>query len=157
MSKEEDLLQESLLRHERLVYAKYPAAGGGIRANPPNIDLMSRPARGAVDASRPFAQSGNAAIPLAHSDTPGNTVQIVATAKSTMILPADPYRRFLYFLNNDAVAYATLAFGVDATLVTGMRLGSGGGGILLDNNVPRSAIFIIGSSASNANITLVYA
>ena len=58
--------------------------------------------------------------------------------------------------NNHPSAYANLSFGGDATLDSGMRLASAGGGILLDNNVPTSAIFIIGSAA-NSQITVIAA
>lgn len=85
----------------------------------------------------------------------GYTAQITAQSVSALLLPSDPERKFLFIQNNDPVGYANIAFGVDATLNTGMRLTANGGGILLDNNVPTAAIYIIGSIAANSNITLI--
>jgi hypothetical protein len=85
----------------------------------------------------------------------GYTSQITVTDKSEVLLPANPDRKFLFIQNNDPIAFANMSFGVAATLTTGMRLGSSGGGILLDNNVPTAAIFIIGSSPNNSNVTLI--
>jgi len=50
-----------------------------------------------------------------------------------------------------------VTFGTEATLATGIKLGAGGGGILLDNHVPTAAVFIIGSIASNPNVSLIEA
>lgn len=61
----------------------------------------------------------------------------------------------MYLVNNDTLGYAIISFGVDATLATGMKLAAGGGGIMLDNNVPTAAVYIIGSIALNSNITMV--
>ena len=85
----------------------------------------------------------------------GYTIQINASLVSQMILPAEPGREFLFLQNYDPLGYATIAFGTEATLVTGIRLAANGGGILLDNHVPTAAIFIIGSIAANSNITLI--
>ena len=157
MSKEEDLIEEATQRGELLVSTKYPGKFPPLKALPPNIDLLppgtfSPGAIGFVRGSVPLPS--NSAQNIARIT--GNTVHVVATSVSTMILPADANRTFLFFENDDSLGFARVAFGVDATLATGMKLGSGGGGILLDNHVPTGAVFIIGSIASNANITMIY-
>lgn len=142
MSKEEDFQEERSLAGKggRLVQFK------GSRM-PPAIDLL--PTARYADVS----QVGKGAQP----DVKGFTGQVTATAQSTQILPADPSRKFLFFSNDDALGYARISFGVEATLTTGIKIAPGGGGILLDNNVPTAAVFIIGSIATNPNITMVVA
>lgn len=87
----------------------------------------------------------------------GFTSQVNATNASQLLLPADPNRKFLMMVNDDALGYVRITWGVDATLVTGIKLSANGGGILLDNNVPTAALYIIGSIPLNSNITLVSA
>ncbi len=87
----------------------------------------------------------------------GYTMQVTATNASQMMLPVNRQRKFLFLMNFDPVGYARIAFGSPATLTLGIPLAAGGGGILLDNNVPKAQINIIGSIASNSNITLIEA
>lgn len=95
--------------------------------------------------------------PMQDDEIRGYTAQVTVTSESKVLLPADPKRKFLFVQNNDLLGNVNISFGVDATLATGMRLSANGGGILLDNNVPTSAVFIIGSIALNSNVTLVSA
>lgn len=85
----------------------------------------------------------------------GNTQQVTVTSVSQMVLPADPDRKSIIALNDDTLGDVRMAFGVDATTVTGIRLGANGGGILLDNNCPTSAVYMIGTVAVNSNVTVI--
>ncbi len=87
----------------------------------------------------------------------GYTLQVTATNQSALLLPVNLKRRFLFMLNDDALGYARIAFGSAATLSLGMKLAAGGGGVFMDNNVPKAQINIIGSIAQNSNITLIEA
>jgi hypothetical protein len=88
----------------------------------------------------------------------GLTYPITVTKASVEIFPADANRKFLFIENNDALGKVTIAFGGSgATLGVGFNLAPGGGGILLDNNVPTARIFAIGSIDSNPNISAVVA
>lgn len=87
----------------------------------------------------------------------GLTYPFTATLLSQQALPVDNDRRFLFIQNNDALGLIWVSYGVAATLGVGMRFTAGGGGILLDNNVPTAAIYIIGTIASNPNITIITA
>lgn len=72
--------------------------------------------------------------------------------------PIDVDRKFLYLLNNDALGVVWVTFGgAGAAIGQGMRLAPGGGGILLDQNVPTNRIFMIGTIANNPNVTAVVA
>lgn len=86
----------------------------------------------------------------------GITRPAVVTNVSTEILPADYDRKFLFIQNNDAVGVVFVSYGGQgAALNQGFRLGPGGGGILLDNNVPTERIFMIGSIANNPNVSII--
>jgi len=88
----------------------------------------------------------------------GLTYPIRVTSASSEILPADSQRRFLFIQNNDPVGNVTVSFGGNAAVLgIGFNLAAGGGGILLDNNVPSSRVFVIGSIAINPNVTMVVA
>lgn len=120
------------------------------RVSTPNNQGSFASSRGAQGASGSRGAEKEERNPIR-----GSTSQISATSSSVMILPADPHRTFLYLSNDNTAAFAKVSFGTDATLVTGIRLAAGGGGILLDNGVPTSAVFIIGSIANNPDITMV--
>ena len=94
---------------------------------------------------------------MAEAQALGYTFQVIATGASTRLLPVNLKRTFLYILNNDALGYARVAFGSAATLSSGIILQANGGGILLDVNVPKAQLYIIGSIANNPNITLIEA
>lgn len=139
---------EENLRQEKAYFNSRRANLGDI--TPPPIDLTTP----VLSPSGQPVSSGQYVGAGANSPR-GYTQQINVTALSQLLLPADPSRRFLFMQNNDAVGTCTLSFGVDATLATGMKLGANGGGILLDNNVPTAALYIIGSIANNPNVTLI--
>ena len=86
----------------------------------------------------------------------GLTYPLLITNVSQEIFPVDLDRRMIYLLNSDALGVVWVYFGgAAAASGQGMRLAPGGGGILLDNNVPTSRIFMIGTIASNPNVTAV--
>jgi len=104
-----------------------------------------------------FAKSGAGHAFAQEAEALGYTLQVTATPNSTLLLPVNMKRKFLFMLNDDALGYARIAFGSAATLTLGMKLAASGGGVLLDNNVPKAQINIIGSIANNSNITLIEA
>lgn len=109
-----------------------------------------------VDLTAPRLSPAGAVIgSQSQSQITGFTAQINVTAVSQLVLPADPRRKFLFLQNNDPVGTCTVSFGSDAVLAVGMKLGANGGGILLDNHIPTSAIYIIGSILNNPNVTLI--
>ena len=86
----------------------------------------------------------------------GFTRPLIVTNASVEVLPADFSRKFLFLQNNDAVGVVFVSVGgAGAALNQGFRLGAGGGGILLDVNVPTDRIFMIGSIANNPNVTAI--
>jgi hypothetical protein len=88
----------------------------------------------------------------------GFTYPINVTNVSQMWQDVDLNRKFLYILNNDALGVVWMSFGGAAAAVgQGVRLAPGGGGILLDINVPTAKIFLIGTIAANVNVTAVMA
>lgn len=122
---------------------------------PPPIDLTTptlSPSGRAINPDNGLL-TGGANIP--DDGIRGYTAQINVTSASQLMLPADRRRTFLFLQNNDSLGSCTISFGVTATLATGIKLGANGGGILLDNNVPTAAIYIIGSIANNSNVTLI--
>lgn len=88
----------------------------------------------------------------------GFTYPVNVTNVSQMWQDVDLNRKFLYLLNNDALGVVWVSFGGAGQPVgQGIRLGAGGGGILLDISVPTSKIFLIGTIANNVNVTAVIA
>lgn len=88
----------------------------------------------------------------------GLTYPLNVTNASFEMFPIDVDRKFIYLLNNDALGVVWVTFGgAGAVVGQGMRLASGGGGILLDQNVPTNRIFMIGTIANNPNVTAVVA
>jgi len=88
----------------------------------------------------------------------GRTLPITVTNVSQELIPADPDRKFIYLVNYDALGIVWVFFGGGGAIVgQGVRLGPGGGGILLDNNVPTARVFMIGTIANNPNVTAVLA
>lgn len=108
--------------------------------------------------SLPVAQGGVAPAPVPQqSSTKGNTRIQVVTQSAKIILPADPNRKFLLIQNADPAGNIWVAFGIDASVNIGIKIPSGGGGLLLDNNVPTCAISAIGDVAANPFVTIVEA
>lgn len=85
----------------------------------------------------------------------GNTQLAVITNTSRPVLPANPARKFLLIQNSDPVGNIWVAFGIDAALNFGVKIASGGGAILFDNNTPTSDVYAIGDIAANPFITIV--
>lgn len=134
---------------ERQVVARVIWTGKPVMRTVAPQDALSR--RAYRDA--PDGVSPKAPMP----EIRGSTSLINATLRSTLLLPADPRRKFLFIQNNDPVGNAQISFGVAATMKTGMKLAAVGGGVLLDNNVPTTDVYIIGDVADNSNITMVVA
>lgn len=118
---------------QRVEATTRPPLGGGI-ANPPTLSDNGTPAR-----LRGLTYPGTVL------STPGQ------------LLTADFDRKFLFIQNNDTLGVVWVSFGAPAVLGIGMRLAAGGGGILLDNNVPTAQVNAIGSIASNSNISIITA
>lgn len=88
----------------------------------------------------------------------GITQPVTVTNVSQEIFPADAARKFITVTNNDPIGVVYVSFGgAGAGLNQGLRVGPGGGGFLLDINVPTSRIFMIGSIAANPNVSVVVA
>jgi len=86
----------------------------------------------------------------------GITSQFTVTNAVQQMLPANFNRRFLFVQNNDPLGSVTLSVGnPNAQLGVGFNLPANGGGILLDQNVPTTGIWCIGSIASNPNVSIV--
>jgi len=77
------------------------------------------------------------------------------TLVSQLILPIDLGRKWLFIQNFDALGVVWAMFGLGAALNTGMKFAAGGGGVLLDVNCPTSALYMIGTIASNQNLTII--
>jgi hypothetical protein len=86
----------------------------------------------------------------------GLTYPLNVTAASVEMFPIDVDRKFIYLLNNDPLGVVWVTFGGACAVVgQGMRLAPGGGGMLLDQNVPTNRIYMIGTIANNPNVTAV--
>lgn len=85
--------------------------------------------------------------------SPANT-QITVTNVSQQFLAANSSRQFLLIQNNDAAGDIFVRFGAASTLATGVKIAAGVT-TLFDAVVPRNAVHIIGSIASNANCVIV--
>ena len=147
MSREEQLQEERALQDHAPAILRSPRS------------TFVRPA---VDIEAPRVSPGNRYMRQGESapvdeQARGYTARVTVTDESVMILPANPKRRFLFFSNDDALGFARVTFGTEATLATGIKLGAGGGGILLDNHVPTAAVFIIGNIPVNPNVSLIEA
>lgn len=88
----------------------------------------------------------------------GETNTFNVTNVSQQVLGEDPNRRLLFIQNNNAIGTVTVSVGgAAAVLGVGFNLAVNGGAIMLDVNCPQDKIFIIGSIASNPNVTVVSA
>ena len=123
-----------------------PVGGAGVQANPGLVaGADGTPVGG-------FNGTGGIIQPR------GQSQPIYVTNVSQLVFPFDASRKFLYLLNNDALGVVWVFFGGSGAIVgQGMRLGPGGGGILLDNHVPTAQIFMIGTIAANPNVTATVA
>lgn len=77
------------------------------------------------------------------------------TLVSQLILPVDLGRKWLFIQNFDALGVVWAMFGTDAALNTGMKFAAGGGGVLIDANCPTNSLYLIGTIASNQNLTII--
>lgn len=83
----------------------------------------------------------------------GFTYPATATNVPTKLLESDLNRTFFSFINNDALGRVTVSFGLPQPFGVGMPANPGGGGFILDNHCPTTAIYITGDVASNANLS----
>lgn len=150
MSKEEDLYEEGRLRAGFKTARMRPMGGGRVVPGTADLNTAANGAAGSRGAGA--VQNPDDLIPVRGITSPLNVTMV-----SVMILPADKHRKFLHMVNSDLLGMARVSFGTEATLLAGMPLPPGGGGILLDNNVPTSAVFIIGSIANNPNVSMTVA
>jgi hypothetical protein len=120
--------------------------------------MLREPVGGNGVQIRPVDPAGNP-IPLGSVPVErGLTYPINVTNVSQQFFDVDLNRRMLYLLNNDPLGIVWVFFGGAGAIVgQGMRLAPAGGGILLDNNVPTSRIYMIGTIANNPNVTAVVA
>lgn len=153
MSHKERWWEEYVLRE--ILANSVPAPERPVRYIRPSVDLET-PRLSATGTVMARKQAPDSVSPV-QSNIRGFTSRINVTNESVMILAADPGRKFLFFQNEDSVGSVRIAFGVDATQDTGIHLPPGGSGILMDKNVPTSAVFVIGSIPSNPNLTMVVA
>lgn len=109
------------------------------------------------------APIGGGAVQLPHTrpgmpvpQPTGFTRPVTVTNVSQEIFPVDFARKFLFIQNNDAIGVVFVSVGGQAAALNqGFRLGPNGGGILLDISVPTDRIFMIGTIASNPNVTAI--
>jgi len=87
----------------------------------------------------------------------GLTRPFTVTNASQQGLPVDFDRKFLFIQNNAVLGDVWCSYGVAAVIGVGMKFAAGGGGILLDNNVPTSEIYFIGTVANNPSLTIITA
>jgi hypothetical protein len=114
---------------------------------------LSREVLGYASSSRSHEQVADSLKPAT-----GNTQPINVANVSREVFPSDINRKFIFIQNNDAVGVVFVSIGgAGAAINQGFRLGPGGGGVLLDNNVPTDRIFMIGTVAANPNVTSVVA
>ena len=123
-----------------------PVGGSGVQSNPGLVVSADGATHGG------FNGTGGVIQPR------GQSQAVYVTNVSQLVFPFDPSRKLLYLLNNDALGIVWVFFGGSGAIVgQGMRLGPGGGGILLDNHVPTAQIFMIGTIAANPNVTATVA
>lgn len=85
----------------------------------------------------------------------GFTYPITVTSSSKMFFDIDFDRKMFTIVNNDLAGIVWVFFGgAGGPVGQGMRAGPGGGGFLLDNHVPTSRIWMIGTVASNPNVSV---
>lgn len=87
----------------------------------------------------------------------GYTAPAIVTSRSQIILPADSDRQFILIQNADPAGDIFVSFGAEASLSIGIKVAAGGGGLLLDNHCPTSAVSAIGNIATNPFVTIVSA
>lgn len=89
----------------------------------------------------------------------GRTVRLVVTnnvaAAAVPSFPQDAQRGQVYVVNNDPLGNVTMSVGTPAVFGVGYRAAAGGGGFLLDNNVPTESLYFTGDIASNPNVAVV--
>jgi hypothetical protein len=126
------------LRNAQIALARAPVGGGGVSENQVMPD-------GSVQT-----------IPGVQAQIPrGVTLQYNVLVADTVALAVNFDRKFLFILNNDVLGDVWGAWGVPAKVGVGMKFKAGGGGIMLDNNVPTAELHLIGTIASNQNFTII--
>ena len=126
------------LRNAQIALARAPVGGGGVTVN-----------RVMPDGSVQTIPGVSAQIPR------GVTLQYNVLAADTVALAVDFDRKFLFIFNNDVLGDVWGAWGSPAKVGVGMKFKAGGGGIMLDNNVPTAELHLIGTIASNQNFTII--
>ena len=126
------------LRNAQIALAREPVGGGGVSQNQVQPD-------GSVIT-----------IPGVKAQIPrGVTLQYNVLAADSVALAVDFDRKYLFLLNNDVLGDVWGAWGSPAKVGVGMKFKAGGGGIMLDNNVPTAELHLIGTIASNQNFTII--
>jgi hypothetical protein len=117
--------------------------------------LAREPVGGGVSYHQVMPDGSVQTVPGTSAQIPrGVTLQYNVLAADTVALAVDFDRKFLFIFNNDVLGDVWGAWGSPAKVGVGMKLKAGGGGILLDNNVPTAELHLIGTIASNQNVTI---
>jgi hypothetical protein len=126
------------LRNAQIALARAPVGGGGVSENQvmPDGSVITIPGNQAQIAR-------------------GVTLQYNVLAADSVALAVDFDRKYLFLLNNDVLGDVWGAWGSPAKVGVGMKFKAGGGGIMLDNNVPTAELHLIGTIASNQNFTII--
>lgn len=84
----------------------------------------------------------------------GNSYPVTVTNNAYQLRPEEPDRRFFFLENHDPLGNVTVSWGSRLPFGVGMRAGAGGGGIVLDINVPTASIWVVGDIANNPNVSI---
>jgi hypothetical protein len=85
----------------------------------------------------------------------GLTRPYTCTNADTIALPVDFDRKYLFYQNNDLIGVVWGSFGAPAQIGVGYKFAAGGGGIMLDNNVPTAEFHVIGTIPNNPNCSII--
>lgn len=134
-------------------------SGRSISPNPrlrnAQIALAREPVGGQVSVNQVQSDGSVITIPGVSAQIPrGVTLQYNVLAVDSVALAVDFDRKFLFILNNDVLGDVWGAWGSPAKVGVGMKFKAGGGGILLDNNVPTAELHLIGTIVTNQNVTI---
>jgi hypothetical protein len=122
---------------------------------------MSRDPVGGVANSGAFSSTSDAARGVfAHDGSAvterGLTYSLNVTNVSAEILPMNLNRKFIFIQNNAVAGTVTVSFGgAGAVLGVGFNLAAGGGSLYMDNACLTARVFVVGSIASNPNVSMV--
>lgn len=84
----------------------------------------------------------------------GGNLQKTVTNASTSLVAANATRDYLLIQNKDAAGIIYIAFGVEATVLNGVRIAPGGS-YELNCNILTAQVFAIGDIANNTNVVVV--